>query len=201
MDNSPEKEIEALKREVKARDAKRRMAVLQSAAAIVLISTIGLVISFSQFISLFENKIKKPDISPNVVVALQSDLQTLEGRLTKMAEQITSLTTPNHEISVSVEQQRLASSLEATDQRLKKLESAILESPERALSIPLLRKDIDESAKRVEEYRASSRADFDRLYEQQKWILGGIGTVLLAIIGGAVTIIFRSLPKIGKDEA
>lgn len=85
--------------------------------------------------------------------------------------------------------------------RLKSIESAILESPERALSIPLLRKDIAESAKRVEEYRIASRFETDRLYEQQKWMLGGIGTVLLAVIGGAITIIFRSLPNGRGDDA
>ena len=90
---------------------------------------------------------------------------------------------------------KIATNLESLNTQMNALSSAILASPERALAIPLLRKDIDGISKRMEEIRIQGKSDMDRLYEQQKWMLGGIGTVLLAVAGGAITIILRTLPK------
>jgi hypothetical protein len=52
----------------------------------------------------------------------------------------------------------------------------------------------------MEELRVQGKSEMDRLYDQQKWILGGIGTVLLAVAGGAITIILRTLPKGDKES-
>jgi hypothetical protein len=90
---------------------------------------------------------------------------------------------------------KIASDVESLNNRMNSLSIAILASPERALAIPLLRKDIDGISKRMEELRVQGKSDMDRLYDQQKWMLGGIGTVLLAVAGGAITIILRTLPK------
>ena len=90
---------------------------------------------------------------------------------------------------------KIAADVESLNNRMNSLSTAILASPERALAIPLLRKDIDGISKRMEELRVQGKSDMDRLYDQQKWMLGGIGTVLLAVAGGAITIILRTLPK------
>lgn len=163
--------------------------------------SVALITAVSQIGNLFENKAKRPDVALTDISGIRSQIQTIEARLTRVDDLVKGLSTPNPAASISIEQEKLGAQIAAMNGRLKSIESAILESPERALSIPLLRKDIAESAKRVEEYRIASRFETDRLYEQQKWMLGGIGTVLLAVIGGAITIIFRSLPNGRGDDA
>lgn len=194
-----EVDIEALKREIKAKEARRRAEVLKAAAAALAASVIGLVVSVTQISNLFDGKAKRQDTALADISALRSQIQSLDARLARLDDLSRALSVPG--TSISLEQRQLAGRIAALDERLKSIEGAVIESPERALSIPLLRKDIAESIKRVDEYRLASRSETDRLYEQQKWILGGIGTVLLAVIGGAITIIFRSLHKYKADDA
>lgn len=192
-------DINVIQKILKEREAKRRAEQLRSAVFALVVGLIGLVVSLFQITNIFGSKAKRPDTVTVEVSGFRSQLETLDARVTRVDDLVKALTKPDPATSLSVEQQKLNSQINALDERLKKIESVILESPERALSIPMLKKDIEASAKRAEEYRTASRADIDRLYEQQKWILGGIGGVLIAIIGGAITIILRSLPK-GRGE-
>lgn len=77
--------------------------------------------------------------------------------------------------------------------RLDLIEKSISTNPERALSIPLLRRDQDELSRKLEEYRLSAKADSDRLWGQQNTILQGIGALLLAVAAGAITILYRAV--------
>lgn len=79
--------------------------------------------------------------------------------------------------------------------RLELIEKSISVNPERALSIPLLRRDQDELSRKVEEYRLSAKADSDRLWGQQNTILQFLGGLLLAAATGAITIIYRSVKQ------
>jgi hypothetical protein len=103
------------------------------------------------------------------------------------------------ESAVAAAQAKLTARIQEIDKRMTSIESAITDSPEKALAIPLLRRDINDATKRAEEYRLLAKSDLDRVYAQQTWILGGIGTALLAIAGGAVTMLARSMPR-GKAE-
>lgn len=77
--------------------------------------------------------------------------------------------------------------------RLDLIEKSISTNPERALSIPLLRRDQDELSRKLEEYRVSAKAESDRLWGQQNTILQGIGALLLAVAAGAITILYRAI--------
>ncbi|ULQ46355.1 hypothetical protein JN531_014800 [Flagellatimonas centrodinii] len=199
MDKNPEKELEALRREFKEKDAARRAELLKSAIATVIVGLVGLFFSFSQLSSLFDSKARKPESLE--LKALKAELAFVRRQTDEIAKVTEELAAPDPSASITLEQQKLATAVATVDERLQRIEAAIVESPERALSIPLLRKDLDESSRRLEEYREASRAEVGRLYDQQKWMLGGIGTVLLAVIGGAITTIFRSLPKREKNDA
>ena len=85
----------------------------------------------------------------------------------------------------------LESSVIKIDSRLSVLERSISDNPEKALSIPMLRKDQENMAKSIEANRVAVAVEVDRIYDMQKWILGGIGTVLFAV----VTALFAALYK------
>lgn len=200
MDNS-KSEIESLKRALYERNARHRAWRLRFAWFILISSILGVVFLFYLAGDVYRSG-EKMQGNDNVEISkLRSQLEILNNRVTRTDDLVKALAKPDPAAPITLEQQKLNSQMNSLDERLNKIESAILESPERALSIPLLRKDIGESAKRMEEYRAASQSDIARLYEQQRWMLGGIGTVLLAVIGGAITIIFRSLPKVKTGDA
>lgn len=87
----------------------------------------------------------------------------------------------------------LSSEVAQLNSRVQLIERSISDNPERALSIPLLRRDLDELTRKVEEYRVSAKVDSDRLWSQQNTILQGIGALLLAVAVAAVTILYRAV--------
>lgn len=93
----------------------------------------------------------------------------------------------------------LTEDLSRLKSRIELLEKAISDNPEKALSIPMLRRDYDELGRKFEEYRISAKVDSDRLWAQQNTILQGIGALLLAVAAGAVTILYRAV-KSGKGQ-
>ncbi|MDJ0822429.1 MAG: hypothetical protein QNJ09_11575 [Paracoccaceae bacterium] len=64
--------------------------------------------------------------------------------------------------------------------------TAIQESPERAMSIPILRRDVDAISEEVSEDLLSIRGEIDRIYDLGKWFLGLIGTMAIGVLGLAV---------------
>ncbi|NWB68076.1 hypothetical protein [Pseudomonas sp. I8001] len=82
--------------------------------------------------------------------------------------------------------------VESINERLTSIERSISDSPEKALSIPLLRKDQENMAKSMDAGKIAVKIEMDRLYEQQKWMLGGIGAVLLTVIGAALSALSKS---------
>lgn len=92
-----------------------------------------------------------------------------------------------------LESSAIKSSLSSLDSRLGVLERSISENPEKALSIPMLRKDLESMAKLIDGNRLALSVELARVYDQQKWMLGGIGAVLIASIGALITALFNLL--------
>ena len=76
--------------------------------------------------------------------------------------------------------QALAASVDATDKRLAVLEQAILSDPEKALALPLLRRDIENVKGSIVVGQAAQKEAVDRLYNLVQWLIGGIS---LSIFG------------------
>lgn len=69
------------------------------------------------------------------------------------------------------------------DERLGRLEGAILQNPEKALSVPLLRRDLDNLERSYASGVESLRAEVERIYGVAKWF-GGL--ILAMVIGVAI---------------
>lgn len=88
--------------------------------------------------------------------------------------------------------------MKSIDERLAILERSISENPEKALSIPMLRKDQENMSRAIDGNKIAVSAELTRIYDQQKWILGGIGTVLFAAVTALLTALFKMILK-GKE--
>lgn len=84
--------------------------------------------------------------------------------------------------------------------RLDLIENSISENPQRALSLPLLRRDQDELSRKLDEFRISTKADTDRLWGQMNTILQFLFAIFLALATGAVTVLYSAYKQreIGK---
>jgi predicted RNase H-like nuclease (RuvC/YqgF family) len=182
-------------REIIERDLerRRRQKAINTASVVLAITTAGLA-SISVFSSWTFRVIAPATKTPST-----SEIEQLSARLQKLETSFREASKEGK--SPSDRTSDTSAEIPLLKGKVEALSSAILASPERALAIPLLRRDIDTLSKRIEEAKGQGKADIDRLYEQQKWMLAGIGTVLLAVAGGAVTVIFRSLPIANKEDA
>lgn len=184
-----------------AREQRERTTRLRAALAATAASVLGTIASLFGAFELVKTKPSPaPVVTREELGRLALSVDELRRDVEELKAPLIALQNAKQDSPLAVEQAKLTSRIEGVDARIASLESAILESPERALSIPLLRKEVGDLSKRNEEYRALSRADVDRLYAQQTWMLGGIGTVLLAVAGGAITIVLKSLPRAPKNE-
>ena len=88
-------------------------------------------------------------------------------------------------------------------ERLERLEGAITDDAEKALSLPMLRKDLDSYDERFERETSSLRADVDRVDDvvSRIWLtlLGALGTVLIGSVGLIIKYILparRDAPEV-----
>ena len=176
-------------------EARRKETALKSASVTVAVALSGLMASF---LAVYIQDGTERTLTRNTRSDYLDKITNQEGRLKAIELSLKKISTlkPNGQ---NTSQSQVANEISTLDAKVNNLNAAILASPDKALAVPLLRRDIDTLTKRVEEIQAQGKADIDRLYEQQKWTLGGIGTVLLAVAGGAITIILRSLPSSNKN--
>jgi len=178
------------------RAIRSRRQKMQIAMVAALVSTMGIAaIAFSLFDqksrSVFDTtsfiselfKATEAVRAPDYEKAKSELLESLKSTLEKSGERY----------NVSADNLVMAGEVAQLGARLDLIEKSISSNPERALSIPLLRRDQDELSRKLEEYRVSAKADSDRLWGQQNTILQGIGALLLAVAAGAITILYRAI--------
>ena len=86
---------------------------------------------------------------------------------------------------------------EDLSRRLGDLESAISHDPATALSVPLIRKDLTN----LENQLSSANAAIDRVYDQNKWFIGLMITLLVTIFGLGLANLWRRPSTNGEAEA
>jgi hypothetical protein len=79
-----------------------------------------------------------------------------------------------------------ATRLTATRKRMSRLETVILSTPNKALALPLLKRDLDNQITVSHNDVAAVENDVNRQYDLMKWILGSLGLAVLAMVGSAV---------------
>ena len=80
----------------------------------------------------------------------------------------------------------LKAQLDSITSRLDAIETGIGESPARALSVPLLQSEVQNLRSQVDAVERNSDADVTRIYDQNKWFIGLMATVVLTIVTLAI---------------
>lgn len=96
---------------------------------------------------------------------------------------------------------QLKAEVEGFNQRmtvLQTIETAVTDNPERAMSIPIMRRDLDALAKDVAEAAAASQRQTDRLVTVGMWFFGLIATVALGLFTSTLASSRKSSAP-GKD--
>jgi len=87
----------------------------------------------------------------------------------------------------NVETARLATQVAELQSEVSELREAIGQSPEKALAIPMLRKDVENFREGYRRDLEATQSEINRVYDQNKWFLGLVATMALAMISLAVS--------------
>jgi hypothetical protein len=82
---------------------------------------------------------------------------------------------------------KLSVELGSARSELRHLTDAVGESPEKALALPLLRKDMDNLRDSYRRELDATQVEINRVYDQNKWFIGLMITMTLALVGLAVS--------------
>lgn len=89
-------------------------------------------------------------------------------------------------VFVSLELNKVKNNLKTLYSRISILEDAIMENPMKALSIPMMKKDIEDLEGDQLKAELVIRTEISRLYDQNKWFMGLIITMTISLFGLAV---------------
>lgn len=125
-------------------------------------------------------------IADSVAELRQKSLAELRQEIEEALDQVLQSSQSLADTEVAIRFENLDSRLDELAKQLEiveVIEQAINDSPERAMSIPILRKELDLLKSDVVEAVDALRAEIDRIYDLGKWFLGLMATMAIAVMG------------------
>lgn len=127
----------------------------------------------------------KEDSDRFAEISLKIDSLTEDTKLLKI--QIRELLASSDGTNSSPNISALKVILDSHEDRLRLIDTAILENPSKALSVPMLRMDLEALKKNNELERLSTTKEIERIYTLATWF---VGLILTAIISPAIPAVF-----------
>jgi len=118
------------------------------------------------------------------IAELTNELTAVNDKIKTIDQHINSLSSIPKEAALSIEVQNLKTSTEALGARAEKIESVILQSPSKALELPLLKRDIDTIKESQQSGLAALKDSVDRIYDLNKWLLGAMAVSIVTLAVG-----------------
>lgn len=103
----------------------------------------------------------------------------------------------NESLITELQFRRFSGRVDSISSRLTALEDALVENPAKALSIPLIRKDIDNLKESEQKDIDTLKGQMATIYDQNKWFIGLMFTLAIGMISLAVG---NFIPKKSKDK-
>jgi hypothetical protein len=125
------------------------------------------------------------------LAALQKELARVTANLTS------SITAPESETAFQVK--TIAAKVDSIEKRLFNLEQAILAAPDKALAVPILRRDLDTQKERADEQFETLRLEIQQSADFNKWFLGLMATMTLTLFGFIVSHAMKRDSSSGKN--
>jgi len=163
------------------------------------IGVLAAAISFLLASSLMFNKIPSVLVSRPVKYTVEDEqfkkeMQFIFSTLKKHEEfiddfrnQVDALKNPDTNTEVGAQTALIRSDIAVLTSRVKTLEDGLLDNPEKALAIPLIRKDIQKLEVSYQENIAAMTQNIDRIYDQNKWFIGLIFTMAIGLISLSIS--------------
>lgn len=98
--------------------------------------------------------------------------------------------------ATAVKLDQLRAEIASITARQDRIEGALQNSPEKALMVPMLRKDFEALKESQTQQFEAVRASYDQLYDLLKWVLGAVG---LSVISMAINAFAKGRKEAAAD--
>lgn len=122
----------------------------------------------------------------------QQQINKIQNEVSIIKAQVAQLTAVPQSVSVSAKLRELDAKVSSINNKLEAMNKTIMASPEKALEIPMLRRDILALQRQYENATTSLEREITRAYDTIKWV---VGTIVLGIIALVASVFLR-----GKTE-
>ncbi|MCB5360445.1 MULTISPECIES: type I restriction enzyme HsdR N-terminal domain-containing protein [Vibrio] len=113
----------------------------------------------------------------------QAIVENLERELNEVKGSLSLLSDLPEEQKWKIEVSKLQANVEVLSNKIESLESVLTSDPTKALAVPLLRKDLESTEKTLTLELLQTRAELERMYDQNKWFIGLMFTIALSVLG------------------
>jgi len=177
------KELEDLiEAEMTQKTKEKRISVILNYSSI-LIAVVGAIvassISFDNLFSPDKNTLQQDSIAKINIIKLQNEILKVNNQLNKSLIMVDSLR--NTEMN-SQEARNLKIEITSLKTEVDNLNKVILDNPEKAISIPILKVQLENEKEQNEGEIKSIKEEIARVYDMNKWIIGLVFTMLVSIV-------------------
>ena len=122
---------------------------------------------------------------------LKISIDEIKHQVVLFQEQLNSLKNISTEQKVASDLSVLRKGIAQIETKLEIFDKAIVDNPERAMSIPLLRRDIDALSTDLKGDLFVTRQEVNRVYDYSKWFLALMVSMAVGVFGLAVQMLKR----------
>lgn len=123
--------------------------------------------------------------------ALEKDISLLYSELSRVKSDLSNISSLPEGHEWKTEASEIKQNISLISEKLNALEDALTVNPSKALAVPILRKDLDNAEKNLKAELLQTRAEIDRMYDQNKWFIGLMFTIALSVLGMAASSFFN----------
>lgn len=123
--------------------------------------------------------------------ALEEGISLLQNELSRVKSGLSNISSLPEEHEWKTEASEIRQNISLISGKLDALEEALTVNPSKALAVPILRKDLDNAEKNLKAELLQTRAEIDRMYDQNKWFIGLMFTIALSVLGMAASSFFN----------
>lgn len=149
------------------------------------------------------SSLNKKSVSEIRTTVIESEFRELENQVKELDKQnkmyisrLESLSTAIDETikndPKSLDNAKVSAELNKIKKDIVAIQTALGSDLERSLSVPLLRKDLAQLKSQITERATASSKEIDRIYDQNKWFLGLMGTMAVGLLGLAISNFLQS---------
>ena len=112
---------------------------------------------------------------------LEAQVADLRDELNKTKQVIATTAAGNVQVQFARQLQQVTNDLRKLEEKQGRIEKAILANPAKALEIPLIQRDIEAIKASQQSAGAVLKDSVDRVYDLNKWLLGGMAVSIMAL--------------------